>query len=356
MFADEHEDSFPTSNGGENVKEYGFARPISYFLAGIIVLVYSVLASPQEAGNKQDKKWSSNDTCNSIIVNERDNKKYGLYTAVICIGENLEIVGQYPSHIDERYEIQVVVLSTEEFNITLNNKPFDLAYYTSPEIRVKAGQQVTPKMLFIPRGASRKIEMEIGKTVNGKNISATHVIYVEPVYHFSLRIGPVVTFLSDAEYELGPAGADGKRKILLKNGWNEQSWGYENGGPRLLWMAAVSFYLPWEGRNLYAKPLGGCWDGALSPQRVSVILGTDLNDLDDNVLFGVSYAIQRGISFNFGFHYARVTRLSQGLHVGSYIDGTDIPTKEIWLPTGFVGVDLDTRAFWLLWKNKKLPE
>jgi len=150
---------------------------------------------------------------------------------------------------------------------------------------------------------------------------------VHAIYQGALSLGVIRTKLSDGIYGLRAQGAD---SVI------HQSANFD-----VLYALMYNMYLPLPGRDVDA------------PQRtlfdyVHPSVGVVLNDLANNVIYGVSVDAGSAFYLFVGGRTGRVTILdpASGYDVGSVFPGSSgkIPTRKLWRTSVAIGASLDLRV------------
>jgi hypothetical protein len=147
---------------------------------------------------------------------------------------------------------------------------------------------------------------------------------VLPMHHAGLSLGVVSTSLRDPTYQL--VGTD---SVVTRTA----------GGRRYLYSVLLTPFI--LGRRNVERSADEWY------QHVSPTFGVVLNHIQDNALVGVTVDMPAGTYFTYGWHFGRVTRLSDnGPREGDKLKGTGqvIATHRSWRSQNFVSFTVDLRA------------
>jgi hypothetical protein len=150
---------------------------------------------------------------------------------------------------------------------------------------------------------------------------------VRPTYTGTFAFGGVSTRVANPTFEKVYNGTD---TVVARR----------DSGPRGLFVATYTHFLTGR-RDLTHPPTGPL--GYLNPT-----IGVVINDIENNLLYGVALELRPGLSLSFGHHLARVRVIDPeaNVEVGDEFEnrGAAVPTTSRWTSKAYYGALIDVRA------------
>lgn len=274
--------------------------------------------------------------------------------AYICVDPYGNIIGRKPVNLDQDDEVIFLVVVPEvkydDYSIDDNDAeyaPTDLAFRPADAItnNVQSGNVDEPIKYTIRefiKGPYTSSNVVFNVKKDGATVS-TFTIHINPLYHVAIGVSYVSSNLENPTFDVVPlADSSGLNTIQRFNNTN-----------RTLITFNVIWYWWSTLKYLQGDPLTRGRDVLKEPNlitRINPTFGVSLKgNLQENFFAGLTFEFARGGSICAGWHYGKVTQLSdRNFELGSTaFAGTqaDIRTEEVWKWGQFIGITLDTRIF-----------